>query len=110
MRHHFDTAGNLVITASNPDRASIADLLHRHGSDTALCDALEFLTCNSDINFIRPEDVAALTDSPILAECSLNDDGTRDVYGRVWFFPDYMIRDPAAEMATRGRVVFTLAK
>jgi hypothetical protein len=61
---------------------------------------------------VEPEWIGALTDAPILSD-GLNypDDGGPAVVpgSSVWWFPDYMVRDPWEELAREGRVVFTLA-
>ena len=109
MRHYLDKAGNLVVVASNSDRSEIAHYIRRAGAESALYMAFESIIGNSDLDWIPAEDIGALTDSPIIGESSVRDDGTREVWGRVWWFPDYQTRDPAEDLARRGRAVFTLA-
>src|SRR4051812_18821518 len=59
---------------------------------------------------VPPEAIGALTDAPILTDdLSVEDDGTPVVLGRVWWFPNYQVEDPAETLANEGRVVFTLA-
>lgn len=60
---------------------------------------------------ILPEDIGALTDAPMFTdELQLQDDGSRDVVGAVWWYPAYETRDFGEELLTAGQVTFTLAK
>ena len=59
---------------------------------------------------VAPEWIGALTDAPIVTDgCTWHDDGSHEVYGRVWWFPDYIVQDPIEALVDRGRVVFTAA-
>lgn len=65
--------------------------------------------------FVRPEEIGALTDAPILCnadDCEWSEDGDGRTFqpaARIYWFPDYAVRDPWQELATRGRVEFTKA-
>lgn len=64
--------------------------------------------------FINPEDIGALTDAPILCDCDgidYSDDGERSILpaAQIYWFPDYMVRDPWQELASRGRIDFIKA-
>jgi hypothetical protein len=65
--------------------------------------------------FIRPEEIGALTDAPILVDCDSldysDDTGERVILddATVYWFPDYAVRDPWQELKTRGRVSFRKA-
>jgi hypothetical protein len=103
--------GDLLLTASNSDRAELARIIRDadYGSEESF-----IAECYHErLYFIRPEAVGALTDAPILCDdMSWPDDGDivpRDT-ANVWWFPDYMIRDPWAELARFGRVRFTKAE
>lgn len=51
-----------------------------------------------------------LTSAPCIAEdMGYPDDGKREVLGRLWYFPDYMLRSPVDELIRRGRVIFKAA-
>jgi hypothetical protein len=39
---------------------------------------------------------------------TIEDDGACALYGKVWKFEEYMLRDYLEELAWRGRTVFTL--
>lgn len=99
----------LLLTADNSGRSEMAEALSYgsgHG-EMLVSDEL-----HERWEFIAPEVVGALTDSPILAECDgieRDYDGEITKVGKVAWFPDYAVRDPWQELRNRGRTVFTLA-
>lgn len=57
---------------------------------------------------LAPEDIGAMTESPILSEEVLyNENGDIVLVGRVYWFPSYMVRNELEELATGKTVVFT---
>lgn len=104
------TATALILTADNEARADLAHAFRQGGYPAAESTVAEEL--HEAFRFILPETVGALTDAPILAPFDawgLEDDGreTLEPGAPVFWFPDYMIRDPWRELANRGRVVLT---
>jgi hypothetical protein len=103
--------GNLVIKASNSVRAALADAYRSRGYYAAEFRVAEHL--HEVMYFIPPENIGALTDSPILSpDVEYPDDARGPVpYGDtpVYWFPNYMVQDPWAELRNTGRVVFTRA-
>lgn len=90
------------------------ELLERHaGDDVAfMADLLETTGWqpNGGLMAIRPEDVAALTDAPIITDGrTIEDDGTVTVYGNVWWYPDYAIRHFGEVLRDEGQVTFQFA-
>jgi len=64
-------------------------------------EALEHLTCNSELGWINPEEIGALTSAPIL--------GLRDELGEpiaAWGFMDYQVRSFLTDLIENGRAVF----
>lgn len=63
---------------------------------------------------VRPEELGALTDSPIIArsEDLIRDTDTNELIGiadsatGIWWFPDYQVQDPWEALARDGEVVF----
>lgn len=104
--------GNLILTASNTDRRELAEAWRcHHNWDRQWYDIIGPFQENGELYDVAPEDIAALTSAPILTDdFTTHDDGTREALGRVWWFPNYMIRDPLEELRNRGRVEFTLAE
>jgi hypothetical protein len=59
---------------------------------------------------VAPEWIGALTDAPIITDgATCEDDGAWIVYGRVWWFPNYMVESPYETLCRTGRVIFTFA-
>lgn len=103
--------GDLLVTADNATRSDIAYGLREHGYWVAFADAFEGYSCNGSYT---PFDAGegnpfvGLTSAPCIAESmSTEDDGTQVIHGSFWYFPDYAIRDPLEELATRGRTIFS---
>lgn len=99
----------LLLTADNESRSELAETLRRYGYSGAEAYVGEQL--HEKWEFVLPEHVGAMTDSPILAECDgieRDDDGELTRVGTVAWFPDYAVRDPWQELRDRGRTVFTL--
>lgn len=116
--------GNLRIEADQVEmQAAKADLGDDFGSDRAMYDAFESLIGSSDLDWIRPEEIGALTDAPILGirgEDKPLPEG--HAYGYVtgrsegvtyyapvlkaWAFMDYALRSPQDDLAEQGYCVF----
>lgn len=99
----------VLLTADNESRAELADAYRYGGYYRAESYVAEQL--HERWEFVRPEEVGALTDSPIIAECDgidRNDDGDLTAVGKVAWFPRYELDDPWASLRNTGRVVFTL--
>lgn len=71
-------------------------------------DAFEELTGNG-YDFVDPEEVGALTDAPILGIVSHDDNGELTGIEKLWWYPNYAVTDPVAELKEKGKVVFTKA-
>ncbi len=100
----------VLLTADNESRAELADMIRGYGHYRAEQYVAEEL--HEKWEFVRPEEVGALTDSPIIAECDgldRDDDGELTAVGKVAWFPDYAVRDPWEELRNRGRTVFALS-
>lgn len=115
MKKQITPNGNLRFAIDCPaDKVMLAGLLERHQGDDVkfLSDLLEETGWepNGELAQIRPEDVAALTDAPMMAEeCIIEDDGTRTVSGPVWWFEPYQLVHFGQELLNRGHVDFNLA-
>lgn len=56
---------------------------------------------------VSPEWIGAMTDAPIVTDGhTVHDDGTNEVFGEVWWFPNYCVEDPIETLAKNKRVVF----
>lgn len=72
-------------------------------------DLLEKAFCNSEWEFIRPEEIGALTDSFILSNTATRDDqGKLQSIDSVYWYPDYQIKSEGGELAEYGKIVFQM--
>ena len=73
-------------------------------TDTTLYDLLEDHLCNG-WDWIRPEEIGALTSAPILSdECSRNDEGEITSIGAVYWHERYQIESATNELLTTGHM------
>lgn len=113
MKYEITPNGNLLISSEPEDAEMLAHLKDINQGDdvTFLADLLDQTgwSGNGQLNTVRPEDIGALTDAPILSDdVTIEDDGHATVNGRVWWFPNYMITNFADVLIEKGQVVFTL--
>lgn len=108
MKYTYDlnTHGCLILTADLQDRAYIRELKEdadnrRRGETWLECEVLESLLANSELDWIEPEEIGALTSAPIL--------GLRDENGKptaAWGFMDYQLRGFLDDLVNEGKAVF----
>jgi hypothetical protein len=126
--------GNLVLSVTPEEREHIREMVADHGCDycrNCECDALEPLIANSELEWVRPEEIAALTDAPILGirgdETPVPDNcDTRDLHivGRwenrktgklttfyepvenAWGYMDYQVRSFLQDLIETGTATF----
>jgi hypothetical protein len=79
-----------------------------YGWVEAWADALEHATGNG-LCHVRPEQIGALTDAPILTDGSPSDDGStiEPADANIWWWPQYEGTDPLDELFNNGRIVLT---
>lgn len=106
--------GNLLVLADNQARAWIKEEQDRgQSSDDILWDGFEGYWNNGsyypfDAGQANP--FVGLTSAPCIAEeMDIDDDGSRRIAGRLWWFPNYCVIDPVEELKRKGRVIFTFA-
>lgn len=114
MKFEKDSHGNLILLSEKSDKDMLDTLKLRHGGDdmSFLEELLEKTGWegNGLLMHLNPEDIAALTDAPILTDDrTIEDDGSVTVSGKIWWFPNYMVTNFADELIDSGRTVFTLA-
>ena len=105
MKHSILENGDLEITLEpDDDREEVAAW---RGNDwPELFDSGLHLFGNG-WDAVAPEWIGALTDAPIVTDgMTIKDDDTREVYGKVWWFPNYQVEDPIETLVETGRVVF----
>lgn len=106
--------GDLRITASNEARRWMREERERGLTDDCiLWDGFEGYWNNGsfspfDAGYANP--FVGLTDAPCIAEdMTTHDNGDREIYGRLWWFPNYMVRSFVDDLLTKGSTVFKLA-
>lgn len=107
MQYTILPNGNLRIEANKKWVAEMWDYRRQDGfttnfdCDFVMYEIFEHLTCNSDLQWVRPEDIGALTSAPIL--------GIRDENDQVikaWGFMDYALRSPQQDLLDHGYCIF----
>ena len=108
MTHKILANGNLEISVDIPEQQSLKFEQENNPSfpsDDFMYDLLEPLTCNSELEWIQPEEISALTSAPILG--TRNDIGTsQDNVDKVWWFPNYAVRNVQQDLADYGVAIF----
>ena len=109
----FEKLGNgaLRFHAAAEEKDDLMSILERCGGDDNrfLVEMLEFAgwEANGQLFSVRPEQVGALTEAPMLTDdCFHHDDGLLEVTGPIWWFPDYMLKNFAEVLVETGTVTF----
>lgn len=113
--------GHLKLVAGHEAREEIHDILERLarvGSSNIDIDVLwEVLETYSSNGAYEPFDAGqanpfvGLTSAPCIAERMIyEEDGTKTIDGRLWWYPNYQIESPVDTLAKTGEVIFTLAQ
>lgn len=91
----------------NPNKGT-GETFWKEPYDIIFYELTEHIRCNSDWDWVRPEEVGALTSSVLFATgTTIEDDGERTTYGNVFWFERYAIEDPLETLYKTGKVVFT---
>lgn len=137
MRHKISAdRKTLTIIVDDAERAQLANWQNEHAgmtnsnfdSDAAMIEFLEPIVCNSDLEWISPDQTGDLTDAPmlgILSEptfknhnidtvrnpqniiCSCDTSGLMvATVAERWAFMDYALRSPLADLRDKGECVF----
>ena len=101
--------GNLEIVLNadgQKEFKTIEEIRSAHGIDAALETLLEDHLGNG-WEIVPPQEIGALTSSPILSdEVERDDEGKVREVGRVYWYPDYQVRDEIEALRERLVVVF----
>lgn len=75
-------------------------------ADSKLAETIDWQLGNG-WSFVRPEDIAALTDAPIITDdIDTDDQGNVLKVGKVYWYPQYDVRDPVAQLLENGYIDF----
>ncbi|SRR6266566_600554 len=100
--YDLNTHGCLILRADSQEQERLRAIIAEHGTTyTAEYEALEPLICNSELTWIEPEEIGALTSAPIL--------GLRNEQGEpsaAWGFMDYQVRSFVEDLIETGEAVF----
>jgi hypothetical protein len=108
MEYTYDDK-KLTITVDEETRGFLQDLIEANGGEANLrCeyDALESLVCNSDLEWIQPHEIGALTDAPILGIVERDDHGTITRVIHAWGFEPYALRSFVSDLIDDGKATF----
>ena len=99
----LNTRGSLIIQVNPTERENLKELANESGefNTQSEYDSLEWLVCNSELEWIDPSETGDLTDAPML--------GLRDENGNVtarWAFMDYQVRSFVTDLIKTGKAVF----
>ena len=101
--------GNLHIHLNRTGRRNFADIQEQKdafGISAALYALLEDHLCTG-WEMVPPEDIGALTAAPILSDEIVRDDeGRVTEAGRVYWYPDYAVRDEIEELRAHLVLIF----
>jgi len=125
------TDERLTLITEDGDNEELREMLDEDPdalrTDQTMCEFLEDLLANSDLQWINPEDTGDLTDAPILGIVGgeMPEDEARKAgpYGAVycgqwdnadwyqpilnrWGFMDYAVKSPLDDLLNNGRTVF----
>ena len=103
--------GTLRITLLADQRESVEDIAAQEiTADNKLAQVIEWQLGNG-WSFVRPEDIGALTEAPILTEeIDTDDQGTVLKVGTVYWYPQYDVSDPVAKLLENGSIDFERGK
>lgn len=105
--------GNLIVTAGNAARREIKERFAEVGYWSVMWEIFEPYACNGMYDPFDAGDgnpFVGLTSAPCIAESlSYEDDGSKVIDGRFWYFADYMIKNDLETLWRTGRVVYTAA-
>lgn len=104
----------LTITADAGERANLVELGDSIHSDSTMCDVLEHITCNSELEWVRPEETGDLTDAPLLgiryaSSERKGEPGELQPIAERWGFEPYAVRSLLQDLRDKGEAVLSNA-
>jgi len=114
MNYHIDEYKRLVITVDAEERAELQEMKDENDadkpfiSDAAMYDFLEPLTCNSDLDWISPDETGDMTSAPMLGIRDYQDENCIEeskIISR-WAFMDYQVVSVLEVLLHDGEAIF----
>lgn len=104
--------GNLKITLNKRGKEELAELKERFEKIgyAIWWELNEGKFCNGYTE-VKPEDIGALTSSPLIANGIIDEETTQEELDntKVWFFPNYQVISEIEELFEKGEVIFVNA-
>jgi hypothetical protein len=99
--------GNLRIALREEARQDVQEIADQElDADSELAEVIEWQLSNG-WSLLRPEDIGALTDAPILSEeLDADEQGNILSVGTVYWYPQYDVTDPVTQLLHNGYVDF----
>jgi hypothetical protein len=103
----LDDKGNLRITLLDDAQEDVQEIASKDlDADNKLAQVIEWQLVNG-WTMLRPEDVGALTDAPILSEdVDTDDQGNVRSVGIVYWYTEYEVRDPVEQLLQNHFIIF----
>lgn len=105
MQHQINNDNNLLIILDEEEMKALLEESRENDSfktNDFMYDLFEPLICNSDLEWLSPEQTGDLTDAPILG---VTDPVTNTVVER-WAFMSYETTSPQEQMLDSGMALF----
>lgn len=96
----------LIITIDDEERTELREAREENedfDSDAFMCEFLEPLTCNSELDWIGPEETGDLTDAPILG---IRDADNYETIVDRWAFMSYETISVQQALLDNGQAIF----
>ncbi len=106
--------GNLLISLTEEGKSELKEIVAEDKKDftSIWLDLLEYNIVNSETEFVMPEKIGALTDSPIIG-LNINWDENGEIEEnadtKYFWFPNYMVINEFETLLRDGEIVFTKA-
>lgn len=118
MKHQILENGNLMLIADSFDIEDLKELKEEHGehfpADSIEIEFLQDLTSNSELQWISPEEIGALTDAPILGIRRGDNEfeegeseGDSEEITQAWGWMDYQVKSLQEELLEKGYAILT---
>lgn len=112
MKYEILENKDLRLILEPEEKEDVADLLERcsHRDHGFLADLLDHAgwSQNSVLYPTSSDQIGGLTNAPMITdELEINDSGTVEHIGRLWYYGDYAVKSFAEELLEEGQTTFT---